>query len=180
MCYLDVNSVKTDFLILSSPFRIHSILKLAPVLSQKSRKMHLARTFCSSTAKTSDIDKELSGIQWLESGIYGVESRIQDWLGFLYIGWPITCSLTIVLIQHTSVMKHSEVNIFHSIPVIIADRCSASGMLGGAILSRNSYFVRRVYLRYYFVKHTVRAQGTTHAMNVMESSFLLGNERYVY
>ena len=77
-------------------------------------------------------------------------------------------------------MKHSEVNIFHSIPVIIADRCSASGMLGGAILSRNSYFVRGVYLRYYFVKHTVRAQGTTHAMNVMESSFLLGNERYVY
>ena len=38
MWYLDVNSVKTDFLILSSPFHIHSILKLAPVLSQKSRK----------------------------------------------------------------------------------------------------------------------------------------------
>ena len=55
MWYLDVNSVKTDFLILSSPFRIHSILKLAPVLSQKSRKMHLARTFCSSTAKTSTV-----------------------------------------------------------------------------------------------------------------------------
>ena len=35
MWYRDVNSVKTDFLILSSPFRIHSILKLAPVLSQK-------------------------------------------------------------------------------------------------------------------------------------------------
>ena len=30
MWYLDVNSVKTDFLILSSPFHIHSILKLAP------------------------------------------------------------------------------------------------------------------------------------------------------
>ena len=52
MWYLDVNSVKTDFLILSSPFRIHPILKLAPVLSQKSRKM---RTFCSSTAKTSTV-----------------------------------------------------------------------------------------------------------------------------
>ena len=109
-----------------------------------------------------------------------MESRIQDSLGFLYIGRPITCSLTIVLIQHTSVMKHSEVNIFHSIPVIIADRCSASGMLRDAILSRNSYFVGGVYLRHYFVKYTVRAQGTTHAMNVMESSFLLGNERYVY
>ena len=55
MWYLDVNSVKTEFLILSSPFRIHSILKLAPVLSQKSRKMHLVRTFCSSTVKTSTV-----------------------------------------------------------------------------------------------------------------------------
>ena len=36
---------------LSSPFHIHSILKLAPVLSQKSEKMHLMRTFCSSTEK---------------------------------------------------------------------------------------------------------------------------------
>ena len=51
MWYLDVNSVKTDFLILSSPFHIHSILKLAPVLSQKSEKIHLVRTFCSSTSK---------------------------------------------------------------------------------------------------------------------------------
>ena len=55
MWYLDVNSVKTEFLILSSPFHIHSILKLAPVLSQKSEKMHLVRTFCSSIAKTSAV-----------------------------------------------------------------------------------------------------------------------------
>ena len=53
MWYLDVNSVKPDLLILSSHFCIHSTLKLAPVHSQKSRKMHLARTFCSSTEKTS-------------------------------------------------------------------------------------------------------------------------------
>ena len=55
MWYLDVNSVKTDFLKLSSPFHINSILKLAPVLSQNSEKMHLVRTFCSSTAKTSTV-----------------------------------------------------------------------------------------------------------------------------
>ena len=55
MWYLDVNSVKTDFLLHSSPFHIHSILKLAPVLSQKSEKMLLVRTFCSSTAKTSTV-----------------------------------------------------------------------------------------------------------------------------
>ena len=53
--YLDVNSLKTDFLIPSSPFHIHSSLKLAPVLSQKLEKMRLVRTFCSSTAKTSTV-----------------------------------------------------------------------------------------------------------------------------
>ena len=53
MSYLDVNSVKTDFLILSFPFHIYAILKFAPVLSQKWEKMRLVRTFCSSTAKTS-------------------------------------------------------------------------------------------------------------------------------
>ena len=51
MWYLDVNSVQTDFLILSSSFHIHSVLKLVPVLSQKSEKIHLVRTFCSSTSK---------------------------------------------------------------------------------------------------------------------------------
>ena len=40
---------------LSSPFHIHSILKLAPVPSQKSGKMHLVRTFCCSIAKTSTV-----------------------------------------------------------------------------------------------------------------------------
>ena len=39
----------------SSPFHIHSVLKLAPVLSQKSEKMDLVRTFCSSTAKMSSV-----------------------------------------------------------------------------------------------------------------------------
>ena len=43
------------FSLLSSPFRIHPILKLAPVLSQKSGEMHLVRTFCSSTTKTSSV-----------------------------------------------------------------------------------------------------------------------------
>ena len=40
---------------LSSPFHIHSILKLAPVLSQKSENMYLVRTFCSSAVKTSTV-----------------------------------------------------------------------------------------------------------------------------
>ena len=37
---------------LSSPFRMYAILKLAPDLPQKSDEMHLVRTFCSSTTKT--------------------------------------------------------------------------------------------------------------------------------
>ena len=42
---------------LSSPFNIHATLKLAPVLSQKSKEMHVVRTFCAccSTAKTSTV-----------------------------------------------------------------------------------------------------------------------------
>ena len=42
---------------LSSPLPppIHAILKLTPVLFQISEEMHLVRTFCSSTAKTSTV-----------------------------------------------------------------------------------------------------------------------------
>ena len=52
---LDVNSVKTDFWRLSSLFRIHAVLKLAPVFSQNSEEMHLVHIFCSPTAKTSTV-----------------------------------------------------------------------------------------------------------------------------
>ena len=63
MWYLDVSFLKTDFFntffSLSHTFGpIHSVLKHAPVLSQKSEKMHLLRTFCSSTAKTSTANKD--------------------------------------------------------------------------------------------------------------------------
>ena len=40
---------------LSSPFHIHAILKLAPVLSQNSEKMYLVRTFLSSAVKRSTV-----------------------------------------------------------------------------------------------------------------------------
>ena len=49
----DVNSVNTDFLILSSPFHITCYFETRPVLPQKSTKMHLVCTICSCTAKTS-------------------------------------------------------------------------------------------------------------------------------
>ena len=45
---------------LSSPFHIHAILKLAPVLSQKSEKMYLVRTFCSSAVKRSTLTPQIS------------------------------------------------------------------------------------------------------------------------
>ena len=41
---------------LSSPFHIHAILILAPVLSQNSEKMHVVRTFCSSAATRSTVN----------------------------------------------------------------------------------------------------------------------------
>ena len=40
---------------ISSPFHILVILKLTPVLSQKSEKINVVRTFCSSAAKTSTV-----------------------------------------------------------------------------------------------------------------------------
>ena len=47
---------------------MHSILKLAPVLSQKSEEMHLVRAFCSSTAKTfHDFNKDCASFQWHKS-----------------------------------------------------------------------------------------------------------------
>ena len=51
----DVNSVNTDFLILSSPFHITRYFETRPVLPQKSTKMHLVCTICSSTTKTSAV-----------------------------------------------------------------------------------------------------------------------------
>ena len=40
---------------LSSSFHIHAILKLAPVLSQKSEKVYVVHTFRSSTTKRSTV-----------------------------------------------------------------------------------------------------------------------------
>ena len=40
---------------LSSPFHIHTIFKLAPVLCQKTEEIYFVSTFCSSKAKTSAV-----------------------------------------------------------------------------------------------------------------------------
>ena len=107
MWYLDVNSVKTEFLILSPPFRIHSILKLAPVLSQKSRKMHLVRTFCSSTAKTSTvtpifhfmINKDSASFRWEKTW----HRSMFNFLAILLhcTDWAITCRIARVQFNFT-------------------------------------------------------------------------------
>ena len=68
-----VNSAKTEVLVLSSPFYVQSFLKLTLVLSRKSEKINLVRTFCSSTAKTStvtpiflfnDFNKDSASFRW--------------------------------------------------------------------------------------------------------------------
>ena len=108
MWYLDINSVKTDFLILSSPFRIHSILKLAPVLTQKSRKTHLVRTFYSSTAKTStvtsiflfhDFNKDSASFQWEKNWHQSMFSFLAILLNCT--DWAITCRIARVQFNST-------------------------------------------------------------------------------
>ena len=107
MWYLDVNSVKTDFLILSSPFRIHSILKLAPVLFQKSRKMHLVRTFCSSTAKTSTVTPIFHFMILIRTVLPFSEKKIDTTMfSFSAIllnctDWAITCRIARVQFNST-------------------------------------------------------------------------------
>ena len=46
------------------------------------------------TRGSSSMDKA-SGFQYLESGIHGMESRIQQCLGFLYIGRTIRFEFTV-------------------------------------------------------------------------------------
>ena len=110
MWYLDVNSVKTDFLILSSPFHIHSILKLAPVLSQKSEKMHLMRTFCSSTAKTSTVTPICYCMILIRTVLPFDEKKLaQIYVQFLAIllkctDWAITGRIACV--QFNSTLEH--------------------------------------------------------------------------
>ena len=105
MWYLDVNSVKTDFLILSSLFHIHSILKLAPVLSQESEKMHLVCTFCSSTAKTSTVTptfyKNSAFFRWEKNWHKSTFSFLAVLLNFT--DWAITG--WIVCVQFNSTLE---------------------------------------------------------------------------
>ena len=56
----DVNSVNTDFLILSSPTHITCYFETRPVLPQKSTEMHLVCTICSSTTKNECGDPQFS------------------------------------------------------------------------------------------------------------------------
>ena len=98
MWYLDVNSVKTDFLILSSPFHIHSISKLAPVLSQRS----------SSTAKTStvtpiflfhDFNKDSASFRWEKHWHKSMFSFLAILLNCT--DWAITCRIARVQFNST-------------------------------------------------------------------------------
>ena len=52
---------------------------------------------CSSRNSESKFYWKKSGIQYLESEIHGVESRIQDCLGFLYMGRKISCASCLLL-----------------------------------------------------------------------------------
>ena len=110
MWYIDVNSVKTEFLILSSLFHIHSIIKLTPVLSQKSEKMHFVRTFGSSTAKMStvtpiflfhDFNKDSAPFRWEKNWLKSMVSFLAILLNCT--DWAITA--WIVCVQFNSTLE---------------------------------------------------------------------------
>ena len=91
MWYLDVNSVKTDFLILSSHFRIHSTLKLAPVHSQKSRKMQLYRKneYGEPHFLFHDFNKDSASVRWEKNWHKSMFSFLAVLLNCM--DWAITC-----------------------------------------------------------------------------------------
>lgn len=84
--------------------------------------------------------------------------------------------LTVVFVKNAPVVKHSKVDIFHSVAVVITNRCSTSRLFRSAVLSHNPLFLRRVLIRYYYVKHTVRTHSTTGAMNMVKASLLRGKK----
>ena len=97
MSYLDVNSVKTDFSILSSPFHIHSILKLAPVPSQKSEKNAFGAHFLQLYRKNEygdphflfhDFNKDSTSFRWEKNWHKSMFSFLAILLNCT--DWPIT------------------------------------------------------------------------------------------
>ena len=110
MWYLDVNSVKTDFLILSSLYDIHSILKLAPVLSQKSAKNAFGAHFLQLYRKNEygdphflfhDFDKNNASFRWEKNWAKSIFSFLAILLNCT--DWAITGR--IARVQFNSTLK---------------------------------------------------------------------------
>ena len=112
MWYLDVNSVKTDFLILSYPFHIHSILKLAPVLSQKIRENAFGAYFLQVYRKNEygdphflfhDFNKDSASFRWEKNWHKSMFSLLAILLNCT--GWAITGRIARVQFNSTLELK---------------------------------------------------------------------------
>ena len=108
MWYLDVNSEKTDFLILSSPFRIHSVLKLAPVVAQKIKEnafgAHFLQLYCKNEYGDPhflfhDFNKGSASFRWEKNWHKSMFSFLAVLLNCT--DWDITCPIAPVQFNST-------------------------------------------------------------------------------
>lgn len=114
-------------------------------------------------------------------------SRIHVWrspmiLNSTNVNWRLTVIQipTIILIQHAASVEHSEVNVFHSVAIIIPDRCSTGDVLRDAKLARDPRMAWGVVKWYHNIKHTVRSDSHTRAVNMVESSLLFGRKWSIF
>ena len=108
MSYLDVDSVKTDFLILSFPSHIHAILKFAPVLSQKMGENAFGAHFLQLYRKNEygdphflfhDFNKDSASFRWEKNWHKSMFSFLAILLNCT--DWAITCRIARVQFNST-------------------------------------------------------------------------------
>ena len=75
-------------------FHIHAILKLAPVLSQKSEKMHVVRTFCSSAAKRSTVTLIFYFMILIRAVLPFNEKKLKNLCSFFFDNFTKLCRLS--------------------------------------------------------------------------------------
>ena len=85
---------------------------------------------------------------------------------------PWSPDLTFVSVQDTPSVKDGEINVLHSISIIISNGCSSCHVFRDAKLARYPRLLRGVVKGYYHVKHTMGPHSHTGSVNMMESRVL--------
>ena len=108
MWYLDINSVKTDFLILSSPFCIHSIFETRPSLLSKIKENAFGAHFLQLYRKNEfgdphflfhDFNKDSASFRWEKNWHKSMFSFLAILLNCT--DWAITCRIARVQFNST-------------------------------------------------------------------------------